>query len=367
MNWNLLNQLIRVWERVKGDIPARLALGLTSLGITLLGGSGAVYYASLSYTTTGGATVKLEFSLGDICFIVALIGGLFALSGFIMILRRFRSLEKVASTRDTALFFFAGFPNMNDQIPISSIPKNIQPKVTAFPMGKMDSYDPKKIVEKYPFYAQTIKERTLHSGYSSAFVAALGSIPYLYLIGAMFRNGNIHLRTLEHDRKEDKWNTLEDVGEQKHLLCQLSEITDRSKILDVVEHACWSDTGLAISLTNQIQSTELPDFIRDQTISLKLNSEFEYNALPCEPVQDEIIEQIAHLLTSISKYTSHIHLFVCAQASFVIKLGRLYQDSMMGEVVIHNYDASSKSYNWALRFDGYLPVVASCGIISQTH
>lgn len=353
----LLNQIIRVWERIKGDIPTRIALNILSFGVVLLGGSGIGYIASLSYTSSNGDTLKLELNIGDICMTVAVLGVLLTLTGLIMATKRFRILEAAGNLKDTALIFFPGFPNMNDQIPVDALPKNIQSKIINVHFDKMDSYNPETLTAKYSFNTETIKQRISHSGTKTAYLAALGSIPYLYLTGTLFRNGHLHLRVLEHDRNEDKWHLLDTAGMPKSLAYQYTDKTDRNEILQVIESSHSEDVGVAISFTNKIRPCELPEMIRDRTISVGLNSEFEFDALPCESVQDEIVNEIAHFLTSISKCTSRIHLFICAQASIAIKLGRLYQNGMMGEIVIHNYDAPSKSYNWAIHFDGVLPSI----------
>ncbi len=348
----ILNQIIRVWERIKGDIPTRIALSLIGFGVTLLSGGRIGYLTSLSYSNTEGATITLNLNIGDIYIAVASLGGLLIFVGLIMSIRRFRILEESGSLKDTALIFFPGFQNMNNQIPIDELPKNIKSKTININFDKMDSYNPKTIISKYHFNADTIKQRIYHSGTKTVYLAALGSVPYLYLTGTMFRNGHLHLQILEHDRNEDMWHLLDIVGMPKSLSYQYADKTDQNEIIQVMENSQSEDIGVAISFTNIIRPSELPEIIRDRTISIGLNSKFEFDALPCKSEQDKIVNEIDHFLTSIFKCTSRVHLFICAQASFVINLGRLYQDGMMGSIIIHNYDPSSKSYNWAIRFDG---------------
>ena len=246
---------------------------------------------------------------------------------------------------------------MNDHIPIDAIPKSIRPKVTVLNFKKIDSYNPKAIITQYPFYSETIKQRVYHSETKTAYIAALGSIPYLYLIGTIFRNGHLPLQTLEHDRNRNKWHLLEPVGIKKSLRYRYANKSDRDEILQIMKNAHSENLGIAISFTNKICPSELPEIIRDQTIAIDLNSTFEFDAIPCESEQDDVTNEIAHFLTSISKYTNRIHLFICAQASVVIKLGQLYQDGMMGNIVVHNYTPASKLYSWAIRFDGLTPVI----------
>jgi hypothetical protein len=246
---------------------------------------------------------------------------------------------------------------MNDQIPTVALPKNIRSKIINVQFDKMNSYNPEAIISKYSFNAETIKQRVYHSASKTAYLAALGSVPFLYLTGTMFRNGHLNLKVLDHDRNEDQWHQLDVAGSPKELSFLYDGKTDRDSILEAMGKSHFEDIGIAISFTNRILPSELPTTLCKQTVLIGLNSKFEFDALPCESVQNEIVEEIAHFLTSITKYTSTIHLFICAQASVVIKLGRLYQDGMMGNIMIHNYDSSSKSYNWAIYFDGSTPSV----------
>jgi len=45
---------------------------------------------------------------------------------------------------------------------------------------------------------------------------------------------------------------------------------------------------------------------------------------------------------------NRVHLFLSVQSALAIEIGRRYQEGTQQNWVIHNFDPSSKSYNWAL-------------------
>lgn len=54
-----------------------------------------------------------------------------------------------------------------------------------------------------------IKDRIQHHEATVAYVAALGSIPYLYMIGSSMRDGHLPLRLSDFDRNKNCFHLLD--------------------------------------------------------------------------------------------------------------------------------------------------------------
>jgi len=73
--------------------------------------------------------------------------------------------------------------------------------------------------------------------------------------------------------------------------------------------------------------------------------------LNSEKTQQFLIDELLQFIQKLSKNGKRIHLFVSAQTSFCINLGKRYQDNVTGTVILHNYDAGLKSYTWGIEFN----------------
>ncbi len=345
----LLNQLINVWLRHKGDARTKIALRLLISGVALVGGSSISVL--ISYNNKSNQTFNLMIDIGATEWVILILGMAVLAPGIFLSINRYFSLKKESLIKDIGLFFIPGFNNQNEEIPIKSLLKNEQQKIFPVQIKKIDSYNPKLILEEYPFIKKLINERVHHKEIKQAYVAALGSVPYLYICGTMFNNGHLPLTVLEHFRREDKWKRLDNVGSPVQLKYNFNQYKGNEAIQKLKPNSL-NEIGLSISFTNEVNSTELPVALQEHTIDISLDDEYRFNAIPSDPIQDEIIEKVHHIISTLAKKSDSIHLFICAQASIVFKLGKWYQKGMYGKIVIHNYDAPNKLYNWALEFDG---------------
>jgi len=348
-NYQLLNQLIRVYERVKGDLATKLSLIFISSGVALLINSS--FAMSASYKDTKGTEFSFLASVNGTDLLNPAIGIVLVLVGTYFGVQRFRALSRDAAIKDVGLFFMPGFNNLNENLPHYAIPRLEQPKIVDVKFPKFDSYNPMNIQDEYMFRVKTIEDRVNHSAIKKGYVSALGSVPYLYLTGTMFKDGHIPLRVLEHSRTDDKWHVLDDVGGTSSLAWEYGQNYGESALENVISNS-EEELALSVSFTNIVAYEELPEAIKGHCLNVKLSSGYSHDALLVESVQDDVVKEIAHAITTLAKKCSTLHLFICAQASVVIKLGKLYQNGMTGVVVIHNYDSRTNSYDWAVSYDG---------------
>jgi hypothetical protein len=351
----LANQAVRVWERARGDIPAKIALGMMGSGLALLTGGGIATAVSISIATKDGRNYSIGLDLGGMGAVAMMLGTILTVLGAGMAFHRYRVLCKREEGHQAALIFFRGFPRMSNCSPLKALPKSEQASAVEVTPEQIDSYKPGAVVDAYSITDHVVKSRVYHGSVAKAYAAGLGSVPYLYLMGTVLRDGHLPHRILDHDRKANRWHLLDAIGVPRIPQFSLGDATGRSSILDSLRKLRAETIGVAISFTEHILASDLPEGLRDRTVSIQLKGHPSYDALRCEQVQEEITEKVAHFVNAVAKTTTEVHLFICAQASFVLRLGALYQDGMTGPVVIHNYDASKKSYTWGVRFDGKQP------------
>lgn len=331
-----------VIEFFKKDLGLRIGYAFLSSGAMLLGGF--QFVINVVPTTT---SVTLQTSQ----VAVYIIGGLLLVIGIIILLHRYYLWNIENSIQDIALFYFPGFTNINPDTPLYALPKSQQIKTKPISYGKIDSYDPGLLASEYKVLNTFIERRSEHNKIQKAYIAALGSIPFLYLIGTLFRDGHIPTDILEHNRATDKWHQLNLYGNSKSLEYHYQNITGKEAQVAVRPNEN-NEIGISISFTHLVNKEELPKSISNNTIDITLLSGQSFDAIPHDSAQDDIVKEISHLITSLAKKAGKIHLFISAQASLVVKLGKSYHNNMTNVVVIHNYASKQKEYKWGIEFNG---------------
>jgi hypothetical protein len=352
MFFRLVNQAVRVWERVRGDIPTKIVVAFLGAGVALLAGGGWAVNATILTARGEVPAYEIGLNLGGAGVVASVLGALAFSIGICLGIARFCILIKKEQTESAALVFFHGFPKINDELPVYALPRKDQNGVIKVGPQKLNSYDPKSVEGSYEFLARMVQDRVYHQEATKAYIAAIGAIPYLYMVGTLFRDGHLPLVLLEHERNNNRWHRLDALGQGRALTYELNGLTDKEEILQACATEGKQPRSLAVSFTSKIRRSELPQELQDRTVSIELDGDKAYDALPCEQVQEEVSKDLAHFITQLAKDATELHLFICAQASFVVRLGTVYQDGMTGAVVVHNYDPISKSYPWALALDG---------------
>lgn len=348
MSFKILNQLIKVWERVKGDTQSKIALGILGFGVMLFGGFPILLSILFEISIGNERIIRIPVNDAELC--AKIIGSLLILVGLVLSIHRYISLEKQSQVQSVGLFFIPGFENINETVPKYAVSSNEKTKIKEIKFKKISSYNVDDIIKEYPFKEREINHRLEHSSVEKSYIAALGSVPFLYLMGTLFRNGHLPSRILEHDRSTDKWHLLNDFGPTETLEYSFQHTSDNQALSEVQPNA-RNEIGLSISFSNEVVESELPTELQGHTLKVKLKSGFRFDAIPTESVQDEIVKELAHTITTLAKKAGKTHLFICAQASIVLKLGKIYQDNMSGIVVIHNYYPNQRRYNWAIEFN----------------
>lgn len=347
----IINQCLAVWKKYKGDLRYRIAVIFVRTGSAMMMGGGFSIFFKLIIPGFGDEPLLLDFDLGGVGLIIFSIGFITFLLGCFLLMRRYRQLDQADVARGSVLLFYRGFPNSNPSLPRDALPKEKAAFVSPLNIDYIDSRDPASICREYPGVHQSIMRRMEHPEATEAFVATLGSVPSLYVIGATLRDGHLPIVYMDHYRERNEWVILDEVGRPVEPVFSYRDNETYSDIQKEISKLEQGPVGVAVSFSMEILDSELPPALVGRVIHVSLPFECKYDALPCEAVQASVAKKVAHLLTGLNKISTEIHLFLCAQASFITRLGALHQDGMMGKVVIHNYNPGMKQYDWALEFN----------------
>lgn len=354
MSYSILNQLLKWYERVRGDVSIRIAKTVLISGITLLVGGWTVrLFVEIK---EDALPVEIAATLNDLDPLVKALGALLTVLGAGLLIFQFAAQHKRSKSASSILFVFQGFPNQTNEPPLAIAEKRARSAVAVSQFPKIDSYNPDTLVREHSYRARQIQERVHHAGAAQAYIAALGSVPFLYLTGTMLNDGHIPLTLMEHSRTDSKWRFFDDVGPSPKLELYFQRALASSSLQECIPNSD-GDIGLSVSFTNGVLEEELPEAVRGHTVDARLRKKFGFDAISVEHELNRVVTEIAHVMSTLSKRSQRIHLFLCAQASVVFKLGTLYQSGLTGNVVIHNYDPTVRRYPWAIEFDGKQPTL----------
>lgn len=253
-------------------------------GMTFLVASNEIHIAYVSASFSSVLDIKQSSVWGE-----SFLGIMLLLTGSLLFIIR-AGLYLRTVNNSVAALFFVGMKSQNDSPPEYALLPEDRIGLDRL-VHKVNSYIPQNVLDEYQFWAKTISERVSHSEASKGYVAALGSIPSLYAIGTLFRNGHLPLFFLEHNRSIDRWHPLDEIGSYKKLNVVFNEYCNNSALENVRANSN-GDIGVAISFTNQVLENELPESLRGHTLFLELdNVDKKYDALPVESNQIEIAKK----------------------------------------------------------------------------
>ncbi|WP_338885346.1 SAVED domain-containing protein [Xenorhabdus sp. TH1] len=351
MNKELLIHIAKLIFKPKDQLT-RLALGLFKLGLlSLLGGWGISIKFTKEFLEKNLKIIE-DINVGyqkytDIayCFgsLACLFGlGLWCYAAWIAM--------KDMNRKDIVLISAFGFENIDPNSSISGLSYREKAKILPLKFPPFDSRNKENIIHKAAFLKQSILERTQHSDASQAYIISLGSVPYLFMIGSFMRDGHLPLKIFDFDRTKNYFHPLDEFPTGAILLKKYrgAEVQKISSIQPNDEGVI----GLAISFTMEIQDSELPESIIDHTLHVELSTGFRFDNLPAEEEQGKITKELSYIISELKQRTSRVDLFISAQASFILRLGTLYQEGLHGVVTVWHWNPSSKSYEWSLSING---------------
>jgi hypothetical protein len=337
-----MNFIIKIFELLKSDPKTTIAKYIFFGGIGLRGIGQIVYEFSnqdVSHTLT------FSDSLDYTGYFLILIG-----TG--LLLNRYFTLSKNPST----LIYGMGMENMDIHSPLKAVPSYERYDCLQLDIPKINSYNKNKVIDDYSLNRRLIQERIQNKNSQKVYIGALGSFPYLFLLGCLVRNAYSHIILLDYDRHATgggKWYKLHQLNNNKenttHKL-MYEDINIEEKIQEL--NLCDKDeVGIALSYTFIINKEAIPSHLQNHTLYLQHTHGISHDKLSNEESQKILLNELSSYIATLWNKHTKIHLFVSAQSSMCINIGKSYMNNAHGTLVLHNYDNNEKSYNWHIEFN----------------
>ncbi|MET5271650.1 SAVED domain-containing protein [Klebsiella michiganensis] len=348
MNNATLMYLMKIIFRPKDQL-SRLTFGVLKIGMAgLVGGWGVNLVFSEEFLKKNVNIIDgLTFTYQKCSDLALFFGVIFLVAGFglwgICAYFALRDLNK----RDIALIRAYGFENTDSQAAEKMLSSREKAKILNVDFKAFDSRDKNNNISNAGFIRQIIQERIYHTDATIAYVAALGSVPYLYMVGSFMTDGHLPLKLFDFDRDKRTFHLLDAPPTNAKLVkCYSGQNIHDSKC---VQSNNGKVIGLAISFTMKILEKDLPVEFIGHTLHVQLNTGFRFDNLPAEDEQEKIVKELSYIISELKKQADEVHLFVSAQASVVVRLGTLYQEGLHGVINIWHWNAIANHYEWCLK------------------
>ncbi len=167
-------------------------------------------------------------------------------------------------------------------------------------------------------------------------------VPFLVAYGSRFRNTSAKIVYFDQLHQNQKWELLNDVNEN---------ISIDYEDIESIEANEDGDIGLAISFTSKILDSQLPQSIKDHTLMISSSIEPTRNLIKNQENLQKISHEIKSIIDKLSVKVNckYIHMFLSVQTSVALEIGRIYQEGMHQNFVVHNYGVVEGKYIWAIK------------------
>lgn len=338
----IMNFILKIFELLKSDPEISITKYLIGVGLATNGIGSIIYY----YQDNSSQHI-LSYSSGfDIT------GYILIFVGLAILIRRYFTMKNNAVT----LAYGIGIENMDIHIPIQAVPKYERFDCIKINLATIDSYDRDKVIDNYKFNKTLIEQRIQNRNSAKVYVGALGSFPYLFLLGTLFRNAYSNIVILDYDRHAQgggKWYKLPPMNENNLKVCHelmYSDMSIEDKINEL-NNSSSGEVGIALSYTFTVNKEAIPSQLQGNTLYLKNSLGIGHDKLTNEEAQKALLNELSAYIATLWNQHKKVHLFVSAQSSMCINIGKSYMNNAHGVLVLHNYENNSKTYNWSIEFD----------------
>jgi hypothetical protein len=268
----------------------------------------------------------------SIAFLILLVGIFFIAIG----------LRNEKNTWSNKVFYYLqGMSNQSEDLPFSALPKMAKWNPPIPVKLKLNSDLPDNIYFKLQFCMMAIIEKINQYKENEIFFAGMARVPCLFFCGYAFRNAHSSAITLiEHIHQSDKWMRLRETDDTG---------LDTTMEIDLLENGSTvSDIAVLIEFTCEIPENDLPLYLRSNIVRIRLTKEYKHNQIESRKALERVVENIANQLAILDKKCKVLHLFISAQSTVVFSLGRRYQDGMIGNIIVYQYNPIQNRYSWAI-------------------
>jgi len=341
------NFIIKIWEMLKADGQTKIGMFLIATGATMLASMNFVFTIN-KIKIDEVAIDSLDFTISDSSY--TLVSFVFLIIGLGMLTLKYYSYYK----EYVILYYSKGIPNMSDDIPYEALPKSEKLNARGVILHKnIDSYNKNDVKNGYAYINQVFNNKTYHQNAKKVYISSFASFPYLFLLGSGLRNAHAKSEVLEYNRQENsgKWTRLKEFSDKEITHSLIGDnCTIDAKINDIKSKEI-DDIGIALSYSFPIEKSILPKEFQDTTLILSHSLGTGIESLSCKPHQEKLCKELVNIIAKLSSDKKrNIHLFVSAQASMCINIGKIYMDNAHGTLFLYNFDNSNKTYNWSIKF-----------------
>lgn len=340
----MLDFIYKVFLLLKGDPKTSIARYILYSGVALSGiGTIIVRYKN------NNETIFFEF-IDDMSYL----GNILIILGVFLLVIRFFQLKRNAVT----LAYGKGMgKKMDSNEPKYALPKYEQYDAIDLNLGDINSYDKNEVIKYYNFFKKLTEDRTFNKNSKKLYVGSLGSFPYLFLTGSLFVDAYSQINLLDYERhgsgEGGKWYSIGakfSTENVKHVIYNSQEQTLEEKI-HALKNSDAEEIGIALAYTFPIYKESISDqTLQENTIYLKNSFGYKHDSLCSESLQKDLLNELSVIMGSLSSSKKKIHLFVSAQASFCINIGKSYMKNAHGTLVLHNYNNKEGTYDWSIEF-----------------
>jgi hypothetical protein len=311
---------------------------------------GRILLKSGGFFSVGGFLMSLTLSISkfklilnidtQIGIVIVITGVIQIIFGIIFIFLGLSGIRKAWS--DKVFYYLQGMENQTDDPPLSALSKMATWYSLNIVRLKIKSDAPNSLFDDLQHHQRIITEKVNQYNSKEIFFAGIARVPYLFFIGYAFRNAHSSTVTLiEHIHLTDKWITLKSIDDTYiDTVIEAHITTNKNKIVPGI--------AIAIEFTCEIPKDDIPLNLQENFVKIKLTANYAHNQINSKMTVERIVENIVNQLVILNKNCTRLHLFISAQSTVVFSLGRRFQNGMIGNISVYQYDPIKKSYTWAI-------------------
>lgn len=159
----------------------------------------------------------------------------------------------------------------------------------------------------------------------------------------LLRNLTAEVVYFDKFHKTSKWQTLKE--ENKQVSLKYENLINTPNVN--------GELGIAVGFTTQINKSQIPENLRNHTTLISASSQSERNLIQNQENLESISGEIQRIIDTLSTTDNvkRIHLFLSVQSSLAIQIGRIYQEGIHRNWVVHNFNPVEGGYEWAIEIN----------------
>lgn len=345
MNDKLYIFIIKILELFKKDVQVKIAISILTGGIGLLASPVVVSLIQQFVISKNGWDISLQSTP----FIQSFLGYMLIIIGLLMCIYKFLNANKDYLA---ILYLGANIQNTSQDEPQKFLPSFEKAFCTSRPLEKIDTYNKSEVITDYEFNKKLFRTHIEHNEAKNIYMAAFGSFPYLFLLGSLLRNGYRKINIMDYNRGRSEWYILGEIGNHVHSVLDNNKHPQGHTIENIISQLQiteGNEVGIALSYTFEIQKNTIPIHLQNQTLYLKNSAGMGHDLLSNKLSQNDLLKELSQYIEKLSQ-NKKVCLFVSAQASFCLNMGRTYMDNAHGTVVLYNYSRND-GHNWSIEFN----------------